>query len=56
LRCVYGFFLGYLVFRLTLTASARLAMTQRAATMAETFSVLLIVAFVIFLSEAPGRC
>ena len=52
-RCIYGFFLGYLVFRFTLTPSARLEMSQGMATIVETFAVLLIVAFVIFLSHGP---
>lgn len=55
-RCLFGFFLGYLVFRFTLTKRAGAAITVGMATIAELLAVGLIVAFVVFLSRGPNRC
>ena len=52
-RCLYGFFLGYLIFRFTLTKHARPAISVGTATVAELLALALILAFVVFLSRGP---
>ena len=52
-RCLYGFFLGYLVFRFTLIPQTRLAATGLTATLVEAVAVGSIVIYVAFLRQSP---
>jgi peptidoglycan/LPS O-acetylase OafA/YrhL len=52
-RCLYGFFLGYLVFRFTLRPHAEPALKGPVATAIEIVAVVLIVLYIAFLREPP---